>query len=215
MSAENLVAVESAAHAHLRDVIQSGIRRKIYFVAIFRSILTARHEEVARAEYPETLHHRPELALGERVDDPVRLGPRGKPIVRVIGSVEEPSLERQTGRVDEMQDVVDRVTAVAAVQERIDDRAVVRQFPALDVDVALYRMSLRQQGHRLFGHLDAKLVLLEFQVTEDGLQNLDADPAVFCVHRQADGAVLPQDGTERLEADLRVRRVVQNTGRDD
>ena len=63
-------------HTHQRNVIEGVTRRKIDCVALFRSIGTARHEEVATVQRLETFHHGPLLGLRQWVDGCIELALR-------------------------------------------------------------------------------------------------------------------------------------------
>ena len=124
----DLLSADPAAQPHQRHVIQSIARREVDPVVLLRPTRVGGQEEVARVERLDALHRGPHLVGGQLVDCRVelvtRLGQRG----RIVRRLEEPVLKLQARRTDEIQAVVDGVTAVAAMQERIHHAGIERQI---------------------------------------------------------------------------------------
>ena len=77
----------------------------------------------------ETLHHRPQRRLRQRIYRRIDLVGRREQLVRVVRRLVEPPLKHESGLGDQIDAVIDGVTALATVQKRIHQRVIGLQIP--------------------------------------------------------------------------------------
>ena len=106
----------------------------------------------------DSLHDRPLFRYGQGRDGGIQRTARWR--WRIVGRLQKPFLENEPGGGDEFEAVVDRVAAVAAVQERVDESRVEPQIRG-EREVAPKRMLLRQKGETLLDGHERGFVLLE------------------------------------------------------
>ncbi|MFM8704952.1 MAG: class I SAM-dependent methyltransferase, partial [Planctomycetia bacterium] len=82
-------------------------------------VASAGREEVAGVAGVDPLHHAPALAVGQARHGFVKPAPRRSG--RLVGRLEEPALKDEPGGGNEVEAVVHRVAAVAAVEERVHE----------------------------------------------------------------------------------------------